>query len=76
MDSSCSGCQREWGFDLAGVKPRIDIWHGEADLNVPVHAAKYLGDVLAHTRVTLLPGAGHFFIMERWEEILLALVSE
>jgi hypothetical protein len=24
---------QEWGFDLESVKPRIDIWHGEADVN-------------------------------------------
>lgn len=66
---------REWGFDLGGIEARIDIWHGEADVNVPVHAATYLRDAIPHTRVTLLPGAGHFLIFERWGEILAALVS-
>ncbi len=28
----------EWGFDPAQIEPRIDIWHGEADVNVPIHA--------------------------------------
>ena len=65
---------QEWGFDLACVSPRIDIWHGEADVNVPVQAAKYLHDKLPHTRATYLPGEGHFFILKRWEEILSALV--
>ena len=37
---------REWDFDPAGVQPRIDIWHGDADVNVPVHAATYLHEVL------------------------------
>jgi pimeloyl-ACP methyl ester carboxylesterase len=66
---------QEWGFDLASVKPRIDIWHGEADLNVPLHAAKYLRDHLPRTRITTLPGEGHFFLLKRWEEVLAALVS-
>jgi pimeloyl-ACP methyl ester carboxylesterase len=64
---------QEWGFDLASVKPRIDIWHGEADVNVPIHAGEYLRDALPHARATFLPGAGHFFVLNRWEEILTAL---
>ena len=66
---------REWGFDLAGVRSRIDLWHGEADVNVPFHAARYLCDLLPYTRATFLPGEGHYFLLDRWEEILSALVS-
>lgn len=67
---------QEWGFDLAEVKPRIDIWHGEADVNVPIQAAMFLRDVLPHTHATFLPGEGHFFLLNRWEEILSELVHE
>jgi pimeloyl-ACP methyl ester carboxylesterase len=67
---------RDWGFDLAEVSPRIDIWQGEADVNVPPHAATYLHGVLPHARVTFAPGKGHFFLFERWQDILLGLVSE
>lgn len=67
---------RDWGFDLACVMPRIDIWHGEKDVNVPIGAAKYLRDTLPHTHATFLPGEGHFFILKYWEEILSALVYE
>jgi pimeloyl-ACP methyl ester carboxylesterase len=67
---------QEWGFDLAGITPRIDIWQGEADVNVPVHAAKYLRDVIPHTRLTILPDAGHFFLFNRWQDILSGLVCE
>ncbi len=65
----------EWGFDLAGVKPRIDIWHGEADVNVPVHAACYLKEKLPHTHLTLLPGKGHFHLFTCWPDVLSGLVS-
>ena len=67
---------QEWGFDLESVKPRIDIWHGETDVNVPIHAGKYLRKVLPNTRTTFLPGEGHFFLLRRWEEVLSALVYE
>ena len=67
---------RDWGFDLASVRPRIDIWHGEADVNVPIGAAKYLRDRLPHANATFLPKEGHFFILKYWEKILSALVNE
>jgi pimeloyl-ACP methyl ester carboxylesterase len=67
---------QEWGFDLESVKPRIDIWHGEADVNVPIHAGQYLRDRLPNRRTFFLPGAGHFFLLARWEEILSELVHE
>jgi pimeloyl-ACP methyl ester carboxylesterase len=66
---------RDWGFYLAMIKPRIDIWHGEADVNVPIGAAKYLSDRLPNVRATYLPGEGHFFLPKYWEKILLALVD-
>ena len=66
---------REWGFYLASVRPRIDVWHGEADVNVPMQAAKYLCDQLPYTRATFLAGEGHYFVLNRWEEILSALIS-
>lgn len=67
---------QEWGFDLTYISPRIDIWHGQADVNVPIHAAHYLHAMLPQTRATFLPGEGHFFLFQRWEEILSALVYE
>ena len=67
---------RDWGFDLACVKPRIDIWHGEADVNVPIGAAKYLHNILPHTHTTFFPNEGHFFILKYWGKILSALVYE
>ena len=67
---------REWGFELESVKARIDIWHGERDVNVPIHAGEYLRDRLPNVRVNFLPDAGHFFLSGRWEEIFSALVDE
>ncbi len=67
---------REWGFDLQGVKPRVDIWHGEADMNVPVQAGRHLQEALPNRRTTFLPGEGHFLMLKHWGEILSALVND
>lgn len=66
---------QDWGFDLRRVEPRIDIWHGDADVNVPIHAGEYLRDTLPNTRTIFLSGEGHFFLFRRWEEVLSALVD-
>ncbi|PKO05454.1 MAG: hypothetical protein CVU41_12550 [Chloroflexi bacterium HGW-Chloroflexi-3] len=57
-----------WGFDLSKIIPRIDIWHGEKDVNVPIGAARYLRDTLPYARTTFLAGEGHFFIMKYWKK--------
>ena len=67
---------QDWGFDLASITPRIDIWHGEADVNVPIHAGKYLSAHIPHNHATFLPGEGHFFLLKCWEQVLSALISE
>lgn len=66
----------EWGFPLEGIRPRIDIWHGEEDVNVPIHAGHYLAVHLPNKRGIFLPGKGHFFIMNQWVEILSTLAGE
>ena len=65
-----------WGFALEDVRPRIDIWHGEQDVNVPLHAGQYLESALPNTRTFFLPGEGHFFVLDRWPEILSALIDQ
>jgi pimeloyl-ACP methyl ester carboxylesterase len=65
---------KDWGFDLGEIAKRIDIWHGDADVNVPIHAGKYLHKTIPNSRAKFLPGEGHFFIILRWKEILSALV--
>ena len=65
---------RAWGFELNEIRPQIDIWHGELDVNVPMNAAQYLYARLPHARVIFLPGEGHFLILKYWERIRSALV--
>jgi pimeloyl-ACP methyl ester carboxylesterase len=66
----------EWGFDLEQIKPRIDIWHGEADVNVPIHAGEYLALKIPDNRTRFFPNKGHFFVLNQWDEILKKMVYE
>ena len=66
---------QEWGFDLEQVRPRIDVWHGDTDVNVPIHAGEYLRDTLPNVKATFLSGEGHFFLLKRWNQVLAALMD-
>jgi pimeloyl-ACP methyl ester carboxylesterase len=66
---------RDWGFDLTMIKPRVDIWHGTEDVNVPIGAAKHLQERLPHARPNYLSGEGHFFLLKYWGKILSNLVE-
>jgi pimeloyl-ACP methyl ester carboxylesterase len=66
---------RDWGFEPASIRVPVDIWHGEADVNVPIHAGHYLAATLPQARTYFLPGEGHFFVLQRWNEVLAALIS-
>jgi pimeloyl-ACP methyl ester carboxylesterase len=67
---------RDWEFSLENINPRIDIWHGETDVNVPIHAGKYLAAEIPNNRTIFLPNKGHFFVLNQWDKILRKLVDE
>lgn len=51
-----------WGFDLTTVEQRVDVWHGDADRNVPVAHAHVLGNLLPNAWVRILANDGHIAI--------------
>ena len=65
----------DWGFELNSIEPRIDIWHGKLDVNVPIHAAQYLQSQIPHNRYYEFPDQGHFFVLNSWEEVLTKLLK-
>ena len=64
-----------WGFRMEDIKIRIDIWQGEMDKNVPLNQGEYLHEKIPNSRLTVLPGQAHLYILERWAEILAQLVA-
>ena len=67
---------RRWGFPLEHVNVPVRIWHGEADVTVPVDMGRYLARSLPDCRATFYPGEGHHLMYDRWREILSALARE
>lgn len=64
---------RDWGFELADVTVPVQIWHGDADGNVPVDDAHRLAGALPHNRLHVVPGAGHLLFVDRPADILASL---
>jgi pimeloyl-ACP methyl ester carboxylesterase len=48
-----------WGFDLSQVHVHVELWHGEADMNVPVTLARHVAERLPDCTAHILPAVGH-----------------
>ena len=67
---------RPWGFRLADVQVPVVLWHGEADAQVPVAIARRLARQIPSCQARFLAGAGHFWLLDHYEEVLATLRPE
>lgn len=70
--------RRPWGFELeAIIFPRLYLWHGELDRDVPVAMGRALAERLAHCKAIFYPDEGHISLIgNHREEIVTTLVSQ
>jgi len=66
---------RPWGFRLEDITVRIDVWQGELDANVPLNQGQYQHERLPNSRLTVLPGQAHLYLLAQWRAVLAALVE-
>lgn len=59
-----------WQFDLEDIQTHVDIWHGRNDNLVGFPVAEYLAETLKSTSTHFLKNNGHYFLLNRWREIL------
>jgi pimeloyl-ACP methyl ester carboxylesterase len=64
---------RPWGFRLEEIDVPFELWHGEADAQVPVAVGRCVARRLRHCRARFLPGAGHLWLFDHCEEVLTTL---
>jgi pimeloyl-ACP methyl ester carboxylesterase len=64
-----------WGFGLEEINTRFDVWQGEIDKNVPLNQGEYQNELLPNSRLRVLPGQAHLYLLTHWREILEALVT-
>jgi pimeloyl-ACP methyl ester carboxylesterase len=66
---------RSWGFKIEDITfPRIHLWHGELDKDVPVTAAREIAAKLVQCKATYYPREGHIsLIVNHSKEIISTL---
>jgi pimeloyl-ACP methyl ester carboxylesterase len=65
---------RPWGFSLEEIKMPVDIWHGEDDKIASIGQARLLAKAIPNARAKFYPNQGHTLFVNRFEEILGALL--
>ena len=64
-----------WGFHPEDISIPIIICHGEADITVPTNMGRYLATAIPNCRANILPGEGHYMIVNHAQDILSDLVK-
>ncbi len=65
-----------WGFDVRQIKAPAHIWQGGLDKETPPAVGGYWAQTLAGSTLHLQPGAGHWFYLRDWREILSQIVGK
>lgn len=65
---------RSWPFRPESIETEVQLWHGDVDRSVGA-VGQYLAKVLPNCRARLIPGAGHFWVIDHMTEVLDSLMS-
>ena len=63
---------RPWGFRLEDTAAPVHVWHGDADVNVPVTHGQHQAARIPKATLHLCAGEGHMLFIDRAAEILRA----
>ena len=64
---------KPWNIPLRAIKAPVLLWQGTADKNVPVAASLRLAEIIPGCELFRIEGAGHYWIFDHVEEVLLAI---
>jgi pimeloyl-ACP methyl ester carboxylesterase len=63
----------DWGFEFGEITVPVTLWQGDADKNVPPQHAHLMHEFISNSVLHTFAGEGHFLVIPRLEEILVAL---
>ncbi len=66
---------RPWGFRPDDIRVLVQLWHGEADAQVPVAVGRHLARRIPNCKAHFLAGAGHLWLFDHCDEVLAGLTA-
>ena len=66
---------RPWGFPLGAVSVPTAIWHGDRDLEIPLHHAEFMARVIPDATIEVVAGADHLLLFSHADQILQTLAD-
>ena len=61
-----------WPFALADIRVPVHVWHGTADMQVPVSIGRHYAKFIPTARGTFPEGEGHVSIVTNYLEVIIA----
>lgn len=55
----------DWGFRLREINIPIQLWHGDADQNIPVEMARFAETVIPRCEAKIYPNEGHLSLFKK-----------
>ncbi len=66
----------DWGFRLQDIQIPVNLWHGEADQNIPVEMARFAASAIPKCEAKYYPNEGHLSLFKKnAKEIIYTLVN-
>jgi pimeloyl-ACP methyl ester carboxylesterase len=65
-----------WNLPFDRIRAQCFLWHGRSDRIIPPSASEHLARLIPGSRLRVLPGEGHFFVFDRWAELLQLAVED
>jgi len=63
-----------WGFHLQEIQIPVQLWHGDADQNIPVEMARFAAKAIPKCEARFYPNEGHLSLLKKnAEEIVRSL---
>jgi pimeloyl-ACP methyl ester carboxylesterase len=62
-------------FELGDVRCPVRLWYGSLDRSAPPAFGRWLAARLADATLDIVDGAGHCFVLPRWEQIVRATAA-
>jgi pimeloyl-ACP methyl ester carboxylesterase len=64
-----------WDFRPQDIRVAVHLWHGEADINVPLAMGRYMSAAIPSSRPSFYPGEGHLSLMAKHTEEILNVLA-